>query len=130
MNPGATTSPVTSMTRVAAVGDRRRDAHDGVALDRDIAAIPRARRAINDLPAAQDEVVGGRLSREQHRREQQSGEYVAHARTITQDSLTLVGVDGARDEWRLLDPTVCRDFPQLDVIGQPDRTLVANNFGS
>ena len=64
MKPGATTRPFDVDDARRRLGDRRRDADDRVALDGDIAAIPRAAGAVDDAPAAEDEVVGRRLSRE------------------------------------------------------------------
>ena len=48
---------------------RRGDADDGVALDRQIGAIPRAAGAVDDASVAKDEIVAGRLGGKSRRGE-------------------------------------------------------------
>ncbi len=48
----------------------RRDANDGVSLDGEVGHIPGAGGAVDDASTAQNQVVGGRLGRSQHRHEQ------------------------------------------------------------
>ena len=74
MKPGATTSPEASMTRVAGAVIDGCDPHDRVAADPDIAAVPRAAGAVDDAPAAEDEIVSWRLRRNDGREEKQQRE--------------------------------------------------------
>jgi hypothetical protein len=53
------------------VVNRRRNARDGIAGDREISHVPRARGAVDDAAAFEDEVVSRRLGRNQDGRQQQ-----------------------------------------------------------
>ena len=61
MNPGASTCPATSIILVAGSSMRRRDACDGVPVDRHVGTIPGAPGAVDDASVAEQQVVGRRL---------------------------------------------------------------------
>ena len=61
MNPGATTLPAASIVARRRRVDARRDPDDRVAAHGDVAAIPRAARAVDDAAVANDEIEGRRL---------------------------------------------------------------------
>ena len=62
MNPGAITWPSTSMTRAGVPVMDGRNAHDGIALDRNIAAVPRAAGPVHDPAVAEHDVIARGLS--------------------------------------------------------------------
>ena len=62
------------MTRVAGAVIDGAILDDRVAADADIAAVPRAAGAVDDAAAAQDEIVGRRLRRDDGREEKQQSE--------------------------------------------------------
>ena len=72
MKPGATTRPLTSTTRAAGSVIERGDADDGVALDGDVGAIPRAAGAVDDAAVAEDQIVGWPAGPQSRRRQKKA----------------------------------------------------------
>ena len=68
--PGCDDQPLHVHHTFGRLVDCRRDADDGVARDGEISRVPRARRAVDDTSAAQNQIVGRRLALHQHRHEE------------------------------------------------------------